>query len=244
MPARKPSLQEMPHFPAVMMAPESPLKQQVVDHANRIMASRMQLLEDSLALSHISIRRATAYINAIVDRPPESPDAQTRRDPHMVSLSQANRAQARLSATMRDIERLREASYQEAREAAYRRTLTRVGPRYWPSEDPDLHPQGEAQESPEVPATLPAPATAPPELAAPEIAEPAPQETPAPTPSAIDYESMPMSNRFYEFGQELMTRYGIPKHRQAQLNRQCKTEQWKLGQYKREIQKLEQEMKK
>lgn len=227
MPPRKSERQEVPSYTAVMLAPDSPLKQSVIEHAERSMAVRMKLLQDSLHHSEILLSRGSVYIGAIVQRPPADPDKPRRRDPDAVSYGQYLRAQCRMHATLRDIDRLRESAYHQAREAAFARTLTRVGPRYWTDLD-----QGQAP-PPDNTATAPqAVADLVPDAQAAPEPQPELAAAPEPQPDAAAAPGPTLTNFYLQYGRDLMTRANVPRKAQVELIRKAKAQRWTLSRYK------------
>lgn len=247
MPARKPVNEPIPHFAAVNLAPNSPLKAEVIEHAQRIMAVRMHMLDLALQANSAALERANAFMAELAAKakspPPEGP---VRRDPNFVSMAQVNRTVTLGMKILDDMERLREAAYREAREAAYRRTGQRVGPRYWLVDDGDVPhmapldplPRNLARPAPE-PAPEPAPAPEPEPGPAPEL-EPV-TETAAQVQAlaaeiiAAETSSAPLTKRLIKLGQERMARRGLPRRAQVELAHRARQQRWTLEKFNAEV---------
>jgi hypothetical protein len=237
MPARKPALDPIPHYAAVNLAPDSPLKQEVIDHAQRIMAVRMHMLELMLKVNDAALVRANDYMLQLLSKPQTPPEGPVRRDPNAVSMAQVNRTLTLGMKILDDMARLREAAYREAREAAYRRTGQRVGPRFW-LVDEDQAP------APVQPVTLtspwarPQPAPEPmPEPMPEPTTETAPQEVQAQVAQIIAAESSsaPLTKRLIRLGQERMDRHGLPRRAQVDLARMARQQRWSLEKFNAEV---------
>lgn len=239
MPARKPELEVVPSYNAVLLAPDTPLKREVVALAEQLMAAPMALLAAAVETCARSIQRFHIYLDGVMHRPPLPADAEkpARRDPDMVSFSQGQRALAQAEKLSRDIQRLREQCFRQARETVFLRTHRRVGPRFWPTQafdaglapDPtedglELSPMREADGAQEPPAPTGA-------------SEPQAEEAPgvsAPVAAAPDPAQMPLTNHYLKFGQDQMARAGVSKARQVALIRRARKEGWKVKRFYQE----------
>jgi len=214
MPARKPDLPEVPHFQAVQMAPDSELKRQVVEHATRIMAGRQRMLEMDAEVCHAVLTR---YYERSITPPAADADKPSTRE---VSVAQALRASSRGGVIRKDMDRLIQSAYQEAREAAYERTGIRVGPRFWPMQEAARKEQAELEKN-----------------------EPAQQATPAPSPNQalarrepnaaeaprVDFHKIQATNKYIKFAEEEMLRGGVPKEQCMEVLKICRQEQWSVA---------------
>lgn len=235
MPARKPEREIIPHFVAVGLAPEGELKQQVIAHAERILAVRMRMLELALDTTAAAVAWANRYLRDLSKRPAPGPETPVRRDPSAVTVAQTNRAVALGIRLLHDMDRLRESAYREAREAAYRRTGTRVGPVFWSDAGDDLPPGATAPRAePAWSETPPEPVT---ETAAETAALPVDMNPPAPEQPAEAAETGPktLTKRLVKLGQARMANAGIHRRVQVELARRARQLRWTVEQFNAEI---------
>lgn len=244
MPARQPELEVVPSYNAVLLAPDTPLKREVVALAEQLMAAPMALLSAAVETCARSIQRFHIYLDGVMHKPPLSADAEkpAQRDPDMVSFSQGQRALAQAEKLSRDMLRLREQCYRQARETVFLRTHRRVGPRFWPTQafDAGLAPDPTEDGLELLPKRMPtaAPGAGEPEAqAAPGISEPESQAAPGvsqPASAAPDPAQLPLTNHYLKFGQEQMARAGVSKARQVALIRRARKEGWMVKRFYQE----------
>lgn len=138
-PARKPELEVVPSWEAVLLAPDTPLKREVVQIAEGLMAAPMAMLQLASDACVLAVQRFQFYMNEVLRKRPAPADAEKppRRDPDMVSFAQGQRAVTQSMKLREDMNRLREQCYFNARQVVFLRTHKRVGPRFWPTEAQD-----------------------------------------------------------------------------------------------------------
>ena len=135
MPAAKPKLEVLSSFQAVQIAPDTPLRREVIQRAEALMAPHLAVLQPALAACTLAMQRFDIYLNAVMHNPPPpETDKPRRRDPNAVTYAQGLRAVSLSNRLLDNLERMREQCFRQAREAVYLRTHKRVGPRFWPSE--------------------------------------------------------------------------------------------------------------
>lgn len=221
MPARKADLEMIPHAVAVAMAPDSPLKQEVTEHAQRIIAPRMHWLNHLHEAAQAGVARASRYIRGLNDAVAPAPDAPPRRDPGAVTLAQSNRSISLSLQLLRDMDRLTESAYRQAREAAYRRTGERVGPLFWSDTELPQAPQ------PAAPVPQQAAPTGP---SADEVAQAL-----AAVPGYKQLMQQTVSKRTLLSGQEEMARAGLPRRAQVDLARRARQQRWTVDRFTTEV---------